>query len=568
MPTRNQPKVVPMFPEPVAAPVAKTPVSRWEPPAMNMIRQATILVVDDELPNVRLLERILTRANCPNLITTTDAREALSLFEKHQPDLVLTDWCMPYYDGCALIEQIQAVIGSDDYVPVVILTADVTAETRRRALAAGATDFLTKPFDQFDVLLRAENLLATRFAHLKVQRQNATLENHVRERTIDLERALGELKKTQRQIVQQERLAALGTMAGGIAHDFNNALSVIMGFSDMLLEKAEDGLAREEAEEGLATILTAAEDAAKIVGRLREFYRRDTATEAVRVPVNFNELIQQAVTLTQPRWETQSRAAGSPIHVVTNLGNIGFVSGDPASLREMLTNLIFNAVDAMPDGGTITVRSGGTDEEVRIELADTGVGMSDEVRERCLEPFFTTKGKKGTGLGLAMVFGIVQRHGGTLDIESAIGKGTTFIFRFPSTAAPPQETAKLSEALSRPLRILVVDDQPVLCQLMCDFLESDMHSVETATNGQQALEKFRNGKFDLVITDHIMTEMNGEQLAAEVKKIAPRIPVVLVTGFAQGSHPAEKHESAIDFVLGKPMSHASLRKALATVMSR
>ena len=564
----NQSKVLSKFPEPTVGPTSETAVRRQQRPATDLIRQATVLVVDDELPNVRLLERILTRANCQNLISTTDARQARALFEKHQPDLVLTDWCMPYHDGCAVIEQIHAAIGSEDYVPIVVLTADITPETRRRALAAGATDFLTKPFDQFEVLLRAENLLATRFVHLKVQEQNATLENHVRERTIDLEKALGELRKTQRQIVQQERLAALGTMAGGIAHDFNNALSVIMGFSDILLGKAGSGLTRDEAEKGLVTILTAAEDAAKIVGRLREFYRKDNATESVRVPINFNELIQQAVTLTQPRWETQSRAAGSPINVVTELDDVGFVSGDPASLREMLTNLIFNAVDAMPEGGTITVRSAGTEEAVRIEVADTGVGMSDEIRERCLEPFFTTKGKKGTGLGLAMVFGIVQRHHGTLDIESAVGKGTTFIFRFPTTAAPPQETSRAGQALSRPLRILVVDDQPVLCQLMCEFLESDMHSVETATNAQQALEKFRSGKFDLVITDHIMAEMNGEQLAAEVKKIAPRIPVVLVTGFAQGSHAAEEQQSAIDFVLGKPMSQASLRKALATVMSR
>jgi len=556
-----------MFPEPTGARQPETNALRWQPPASDMIPQATVLIVDDELANVRLLERILKRADCENLIGTTDPREALSLFEKHQPDLILTDWCMPYHDGCEVIRQIHAAIGSDDYVPIIVLTADLTPDTRRRALAAGATDFLTKPFDQLEALLRVENLLATRFAHLKVQEQNATLEKHVRERTIDLEKALEELKNAQRQIVQQERLAALGTMAGGIAHDFNNALSVIMGFSDILLSQAEDGLTREAAEKPLTTILTAAEDAAQTVSRLREFYRRDTGTEAVRVPVNFNELIDQAVTLTRPRWETQSRGAGTPIHVVTDLGDIGFVSGDPASLREMLTNLIFNAVDAMAKGGTITVRSSGADEAVRIELADTGMGMSDEVRERCLEPFFTTKGKKGTGLGLSMVFGIVQRHRGTLDIESAPGKGTTFILRFPTTSPPPSESARANDALLRPLRILVVDDQPVLCQLMCQFLENDMHSVETAANGMEALEQFRRGDFDLVITDQIMAEMNGEQLAAEVKKIAPRIPVILVTGFGQEFRAVDQKESAIDFVLGKPISRAALRKALAAAMS-
>jgi signal transduction histidine kinase len=537
-----------------------------QPPETFMITKAAVLIIDDEVANVRLLERILKRANCRRCIGTTDPREALALFEKEQPDLILTDWLMPYHDGSAVIEQIRGVIGSDDYVPIVVLTADVTSATRRRALAAGATDFLTKPFDQFEVLLRVDNLLATRFAHVKVQEQNSTLEQNVRERTIDLEKALTELKQTQRQIVQQERLAALGTMAGGIAHDFNNALSVIMGFSDILLDKVDDGLTKEQAQQPLATILTAAEDASKIVGRLREFYRRDNDTEAVRVPVRFNELIEQAVLLTKPRWETQSRAYGIPIDVTTDLGNIGFVLGDPASLREMLTNLIFNAVDAMPKGGTINLRTIAADDTVRIEVSDTGTGMSDEVRERCLEPFFTTKGKKGTGLGLAMVFGIVKRHGGCMDIESALGKGTTFIIRFPTTAAPPEETEKANESLLRPLKILVVDDQPVLCQLMCEFLENDFHSVETATNGREALEKFRAEKFDLVITDQIMAEMNGEELAREIKRVAPEIPVILVTGFAENSSAAGEKHPAIDYILAKPMSHATLRRALSTVM--
>jgi CheY-like chemotaxis protein len=229
--------------------------------------------------------------------------------------------------------------------------------------------------------------------------------------------------------------------------------------------------------------------------------------------------------------------------------------------------LIFNAVDAMPEGGTITLRTSGDQESVRVEVSDTGTGMSEEVRERCLEPFFTTKGKKGTGLGLAMVFGIVQRHGGSMEIESALGRGTAFIIRFPTTAAPPPKTVEANDGAHRPLNILVVDDQPVLCQLMCEFLQNDFHSVDTAENGREALERFRQGKFDLVITDQIMAEMNGEQLAAEIKKIAPKVPVILVTGFAENSVVPEAKE-AIDFILAKPMSRASLRRALTVAMSR
>ncbi len=532
-----------------------------------LIAAAKILIIDDELSNVRLLERILKRANCHHLISTTDSREALASFRQHEPDLVLTDWMMPHFNGLAVLEQLRDHHGSDDYLPIVVLTADITSETKRRALAAGATDFLTKPFDQLEVLLRIGNLLQSRAAHLKIQEQNATLEMHVRKRTIDLEKALAELKETQRQVAQQERLAALGTMAGGIAHDFNNALSVIMGFSEILLTDSDNGLTKERAAQPLNTILTAAKDASKIVGRLREFYRSDEEDE-VHLPVDFNELLEQAVFLTKPRWETQSRAAGRPIFAEADFGEIGFISGDPAALREALTNLIFNAVDAMPEGGTITLRTLVKENEVVVEISDTGTGMSDEVRERCLEPFFTTKGEKGTGLGLSMVFGIVQRHAGSVEVESAPGRGTTFKLRFPSAEGPTDTTIAAAGSLHRPLHILMVDDQPVLCQLLCEYLQIDMHSVETAEGGRGALEKFRAGNFDLVITDQIMPEMNGEQLALEVKKLAPETPVILLTGYGDDSFSAGIAPEGIDLVLGKPLSRAALRHALVVAMAR
>lgn len=532
-----------------------------------LIAAAKILIIDDELSNVRLLERILKRANCHHLISTTDSREALAYFQKHEPDLVLTDWMMPHLNGLAVLEQLRDHHGSDDYLPIVVLTADITSETKRKALAAGATDFLTKPFDQLEVLLRIGNLLQSRAAHLKIQEQNAILESHVRERTIDLEKALTELKETQHQVVQQERLAALGTMAGGIAHDFNNALSVIMGFSEILLTDSEDGLTKERAAQPLNTILTAAEDASKIVGRLREFYRPDDADE-VHLPVDFNELLDQAVFLTKPRWETQSRAAGRPISVETHFGEIGFISGDPAALREALTNLIFNAVDAMPEGGTITLRTLKRENDVVVEISDTGAGMSDEVRERCLEPFFTTKGEKGTGLGLAMVFGIVQRHAGVVDLTSAPGDGTTFTLRFPGAEAPTGLASTAAGTLHRPLHILVVDDQPILCQLLCEYLQIDMHSVETAEHGREALEKFRHGSFDLVITDQVMAEMNGEQLAIEMKKLKAEVPIILLTGYADDSFSAGCAPEGIDLVLGKPLLRTALRSAIAEVMGR
>ena len=535
-----------------------------EPDAVHACK---ILIIDDEDPNVRLLERFLMRAGFENFISTTDSREAAALFADFQPDLVLTDWLMPEVDGCDVIEQVRALSGTDDYLPIVVLTADITPETKKRALTAGATDFLTKPFDQTEVLLRIRNLLTARVSHLVIQTLNSTLEESVRQRTIELERTLTELQRTQQQVIQQERLAALGAMAGGIAHDFNNALGIIMGFGEVLLRDTEAGLIAENGTQSISTILTAADDAAKIVHRLREFYRPDESEE-LRVPVDVNELVEQAILLTQPRWQTEANAQGRTITMKTERGEIPCISGDATELRAALINLIFNAVDALPEGGAIHIRTVAEGDEVILKISDTGSGMTEEVRQRCLEPFFSTKGKSGTGLGLSMVFGIIDRHAGAIEIESALGKGTTFALHLPVANT---ENVILPEAVPfsyGPLRILVVDDQPILSELLARSLQDDLHIVETALTGSDALEKFRAANFDLVITDHVMAEMTGETLAIMIKELNPKIPVILLTGYASDSIDENQHHEVINLVLRKPLSRAALRKALSKVMSR
>jgi DNA-binding response OmpR family regulator len=294
----------------------------------DAVRACKILIIDDEEPNVRLLERVLARAGFENFIGTTDSREAAALFTDFQPDLVLTDWLMPVVDGCAVLEQLRALTATDDYLPIVVLTADITPPTKRRALAAGATDFLTKPFDQIEVLLRIQNLLASCLSHLVIRAQNATLEASVRQRTIELERALVEVRHTQKQVIQQERLAALGTMAGGIAHDFNNSLSIIMGFGELLLRDARHGLTPENATRSITILLNAAEDAARIVRRLREFHRPDDSDEE-RIPVDLNQLIEQAIALTQPRWQTEATAGGRAIEITIERGGNSAHRGRP-----------------------------------------------------------------------------------------------------------------------------------------------------------------------------------------------------------------------------------------------
>ena len=558
----------------------------------STLARAKILIVDDEPANVRLLERILELIGCPpgQIASTTDSSLAPALFREFRPDLVLLDLHMPSPDGFALLEEFKQATGAteDAMVPVLALTADINPKTKHRALTAGARDFLVKPIDQPEVILRIKNLLENRFLQRALQDQNGRLEGLVLERTGQLELTLTRLKEAQQGAIKHERLNALGTMAAGVAHDFNNALTLIHGYSELLLastQRARPGdpdPAPERLEtKYVRTIMLAARDAASVVTRLRAFYRPDDGGE-VRVTVQLCNLIEQAVALTAPRWLDEARARGQAIEVRREFGEPPPVEGDPAELREMLTNLIFNAVDAQPRGGTITLRAhaAGDGKTVCLEVADAGTGMSEEVRRRCLEPFFTTKGEAGTGLGLSAVYGIIQRHGGTIDIESEPGRGTRFLIALPAAsrggASDPAPGAAVESAEAAPpagpdptrtLRILVVDDQPVIRSLLQEHLERDGHVVVTAGDGREALAEFHAAPFDLLLTDQAMPGMNGMALAAAVKEVTPRTPVILLTGFGDMLG-APEPGSDVDLVLNKPVTLLELRRAIARVLAK
>ena len=380
----------------------------------------------------------------------------------------------------------------------------------------------------------------------------------------ELQQSLTELRATQQQVVQQERLRALGGMVTGVAHDFNNALSLILGFAELLQHKCRQHAAGEELVDFAQTIVTASLDAAEIVNRLREFHRPAEPGET-RTPLPLNVIVEQAVTFTRPRWSAESMARGMPVDVVTDLPTLPPLRGNAVELREMLTNLIFNAVDAMPQGGTITLRTRPVGPRIELSVTDTGTGMTEEVRRRCFEPFFTTKGEHGSGLGLSMVYGIVERHDGTVDIQSSPGTGTTFVFTFPSDASAVITGEPAEVPGIRPLRILVVDDQPIQCELISHALQRDWHTVDVAGNGREALQLFEKREFDLVITDKVMPEMNGDQLAVAVKSREPDTRVIMLTGFS-GAGDGEHQSEFIDLIVAKPASLIELRAAIARVM--
>jgi len=381
-----------------------------------------------------------------------------------------------------------------------------------------------------------------------------------------LEETLAQLKTTQQQVLQQERLRAMGQMASGIAHDFNNSLSPIVGFAELLLRRPD--LPKDTARSYVQLINTAAHDAASVIRRLRELYRERSQT-APYAPVDLRRCIDEVVALTQPRWKSQALGRGITIQIETDVVDVPVIQGDAPGIREMLANLIFNAVDAMPQGGTISVRARADGGDVRLEVKDTGTGMTEEVRQRCLEPFFSTKGQHGTGLGLSMVHATVEAHRGTLTVESEPGHGTAFIVRLPVQArAGAARSEEHAPPPPRQLRVLVVEDEPMVRMGVVAQLSSQGHFVDSATNGREALDKFMSGPFDLVVTDRAMPEMGGDELAASIERLAPDTPVIMLTGFGDLMEAKGEQPTGVDAVVGKPVTLDALAGAIRQVSAR
>jgi CheY-like chemotaxis protein len=376
--------------------------------------------------------------------------------------------------------------------------------------------------------------------------------------------------------MQQERLRALGQMASGIAHDINNAISPIALYTENLLER-EANLSQRGREQ-LQTIAMAIDDVAATVARMGEFYRQREAQAALQ-PVQLNELVRHVVDLTRARWHDMPQQRGMVVKLETQLGHdLPAVLGTESELREALINLVFNAVDAMPAGGTLTLRTRApaTDgDPVRVEVIDTGIGMDEPTRRRCLEPFFTTKGERGTGLGLAMVYGVAQRHGADIEIESAVGQGTTIRIALPPASGPgkPLVAPPAGATIATPLQVLLVDDDPIMLKSLSDTLEQDGHTVAIASGGQAGIDAVHAARsagrpFDAVITDLGMPYVDGRRVAEAVKQIDATTRVIMLTGWGQRLAADGEIPAHVDQMLAKPPKLQALRAALAQVPRR
>ena len=548
-----------------------------------------VLIAEDDDVTRRFMEVKLTRWEYA-VIATGDGNEALRALERERgPVLAILDAQMPGMDGFELAEELRQ-LERTHALPIIFVSAVLLDDDHvLKGYGVGAVDYIIKPYHPRILADKVKIFLQLDRQRRDLAKVPEELDRQVRERTRELEvsrlAALGlardaedarkkaesaeeELRMTQRQVLQQERLRTLGQMVGGIAHDLNNALSPILGYSEILLLGPEALEDREEVRQHLETIHLSATDAAEIVSRMREFYRTREDDEEF-LPTDLRQVVDQALLLTQPRWKDQAQRAGISVRIETDLDSAPLVSGVETELREALTNLVLNAVDAMPEGGTISLQARPDGEHVCLRVGDTGAGMTDEVQERCLEPFFTTKGERGTGLGLGMVFGIVDRHGGSVRIDSRLGEGTTFTLQLPAlrNQEAGKETGKYP-ACSRPLRVLVVDDQEAIRLCVSELLTLDGHTAEIASDGKEGLEKYRAGSFDLVVTDRAMPELNGDQMAAAIRSGSPHQPIIMMSGFAKLMRDSDEMPSEVDAVLGKPVRLKKLRKAIAEVMAK
>jgi len=457
--------------------------------------------------------------------------------------------------------------------------APVTGDFTQRFANAGLRALVISPLlaqgTVFGVLLAARKEAGTFSSNecefLRQLSDHVALATHQAQLYATLQQAYDDLRQSQQTVMQQERLRALGQMASGVAHDINNAVAPIALYTDSLLEH-ESGLS-ERARGYLSIIRRAIADVGETVKRMRDFYRPHDRQDPL-AQIDLNPVVSQVIELTRVRWRDLPQEHGIAVAMRTELQQpLATILGQENEIRDALTNLIFNAVDAMPDGGTLTVRTRSSAETVQLEVADSGVGMDEETRRRCLEPFFTTKGERGTGLGLAMVYGMVRRHSAELEIDSTLHRGTTMRITFAAAhaAAATAPAAVASETAPRPLSILIVDDDPLVLESLRATLGSDGHNVAAADGGQAGVDAFaesqqRGERFDVVITDLGMPHVDGRRVAAAIKALSPTTPVILLTGWGQrlvddGDIPAH-----VDHVLNKPPKLRDLRAALSHVI--
>ncbi|HEY1404105.1 MAG TPA: ATP-binding protein [Pyrinomonadaceae bacterium] len=399
----------------------------------------------------------------------------------------------------------------------------------------------------------------TYLTYLKNIEASAAQAEQAERHVAELSHHIAEQERLRQQFSQLEKLSALGELASGVAHDFNNTLAGILGRAQLMLRTEDpDKIMR-----GLQIIIKTAEDGAKTVKRIQDFARQRRDHDFV--PVAVDQLLFDVGEMTRPRWKDHAEANNVYIRLNMQINSNSLVRGDESELREVLVNMVFNAVDAMPAGGTLTLATHETGECVVVSVSDTGCGMSPEVRSRIFDPFFTTKGKAGNGLGLAVSYGIIHRHEGEIEVQTSPGRGATFKIKLPISKGVLKEPEATIEtpfvaptlslvAESTRARILVVDDEDHVRELLCEMIQNEGCDAIAAGNGADALALLEAGNFDAVFTDIGMPGMSGWELARAIRERDAQLPLAVVTGWGDAVGSDEQKAAQVNWVVTKPFS--------------
>lgn len=376
---------------------------------------------------------------------------------------------------------------------------------------------------------------------------------------------LTEQKKITEKLLQSEKLTALGAMAGGIAHDFNNILTIIMGNAELLLKETIDPTVKKR----LQNILTAATDGAYIVRRIQNYTRihqRDTHSQE---HADINAIIEDTIRLLEPKWKSEYEKKGIPFVVELNFSAVPPAAINPSDLREILINLFLNAIDAMPNGGTLTITTTSKETGVRIDIQDTGVGIPEELINRIFDPFFTTKGPQSSGLGLSVAYGIIVQAGGDIQVKSKVGQGTTFTISLPVAKDIPIPTQNIFQRKQKQpqkeLSILTVDDEPEIAEMLQMAIESIGYSATAVTDPRKAISELETDKYALLITDLGMPHPNGWDLAQKAKERG--IPAILLTGWGYEYEGQNLNDKGVMAVISKPVKIDQLKEAITVVIA-
>jgi PAS domain S-box-containing protein len=389
------------------------------------------------------------------------------------------------------------------------------------------------------------------------------MEEELVKKEVDIRMIRRELADFEKNLIQSERSRALGDISAGVAHQFNNILMVVRGMTELAILNLSD---RAKVQEFLQKIKLGTIDGEHIVHRLQEFARRSSSE--TNQPISVNDSILMSVEITQPKWKDESEKAGISIGVKKDLQEVPPVLGVESEVREVFVNLILNAVDAMPKGGTLSLSSEFQNGKVVIKISDTGTGMSVDTLAKIFEPFFTTKLDRGTGLGLAISLKIITQMGGTIRAESCEGKGSTFTIELPPSPKIPskeKETTRLYG--TSPARILVIDDEVSICEIIQGFLEVRNHKVVACRIPADAMYRLQQEHFDLVITDLGMAPISGWDVLRYVKKIRPSTKTILLTGWGDMLSESEAIARGADLILSKPVDNERLVKMVDRLLS-